>query len=97
MKKKKKQFLRKFLAYILTVVILSISVGDAFTSVQDISIVHAVGLTAIGYDVMYSLCEYLGSAFLGYSCGRTMPELSSDDVAKLGHDLALAMFGSDAV
>lgn len=97
MKGGKKQFLKKLLIYILSVFILSLSIGDVFIRINDIDTSYAAAPVALGLDAMYSICEYYGSVFLSYTCGRSMPELSSDDVAELGHDLMLALTGFDGI
>ena len=84
MKMKKKLFFKRLLIYILSVVILSVSVGDVFIDADDIGTVQAVAPTAIGLDVMYAICEYFGYTTLTYTCGKKLPEISSDDAAKLG-------------
>ena len=87
MKMTKKLVLMKILVYLLCVIILSISVGNIFAGVNDIDTVHAVGPeVALGLDVMYEICEYFGATFLSYSCGRSLPEISDDELARLGHD-----------
>ena len=96
MKMTKKIFLKKLLIYLLSVVLLSVSIGDMFIS-DDIGTVRAVAPTAIGLDVMYALCEYLGYTTLTYTCGKELPEISSDDAAKLGHDLMVAIYGTDSI
>lgn len=92
-----KQFFKKLLVYILSVFILSLSIGDVFIRVNDIDTSYAAAPVVLGLDVMYSICEYYGSVFLSYTCGRSMPELSSDDVAELGHDLMYAITGFDGI
>lgn len=46
---------------------------------------------------MYEICRSFGSVFYGYSCARELPEVNfhDDDMAKLGHDLMVAMLGND--
>lgn len=96
MKMTKKIFIKKLLIYILSVVILSVSIGDVFIT-DGTGTVQAVAPTAIGLDVMYAICEYLGYTTLTYTCGKELPEISSDDAAKLGHDLMVAIYGHDAI
>lgn len=81
--------LRKLAVYILTVMVLSVAVGNAFISANNITVTHAAGPAVLGYDVMYSICEYFGSMFLGYSCAREFPEvnLHNDDIARLGYQI----------
>ena len=97
MKIMKKTFFKRLFIYILSVVILSISIGDVFIDTDGIGTVHAVAPTAIGLDVMYAICEYFGYTTLTYTCGKELPEISSDDAAKLGHDLMVALYGHDAI
>lgn len=68
-----------------------------FIDADDIGTVQAVAPTATGLDVMYAICEYFGYTTLTYTCGKKLPEISSDDAAKLGHDLMVALYGHDAV
>lgn len=93
----KRKFIHRLLSFVLTVLILCVSVGNAFISVNDISVTHAAGPLVLGYDVMYEICRSFGSVFYGYSCSRELPEVNfhDDDMARLGHDLMVAMLGDD--
>lgn len=93
----KRKFIHRLLSFVLTVLILCVSVGNAFISVNDISVTHAAGPFVLGYDVMYEICRSFGSVFYGYSCARELPEVNfhDDDMARLGHDLMVAMLGND--
>lgn len=84
------------LSLVLSVCLVVFSVGSDLFGISMLA-VHAVAPTAIGLDVMYSICEYFGYSTLAYTCGRELPEISSDDAAKLGHDLMLALYGHDAI
>lgn len=80
---------KRIFAFMMTVLILSVSIGNAFISVNDISVSHAVLPAVLGYDVMYEICQYLGSAYLGYTSTREMPEVNihNDDVARIGYQV----------
>lgn len=90
------KILRFGIFVMLSVCLIVSTIGSGLFGASMLS-VHAVAPTALGLDVMYSICEYLGYTTLTYTCGRELPEISSDDAAKLGHDLMMAIYGHDAV
>lgn len=89
----KKVFFKKISSFILSVMILSVSAGNAFIMTQNIAVTHAILPAVIGYDIMYDLCYYIGSVSLGYSCSREMPEVNihNDDVARFGYNAIVTM------
>lgn len=85
----KRKLLDRLYVFLLIVMILSVSVGDAFISVNDISVLHAAGPAVLGYDIMYEMCRYIGSVYLGYASTRETSEVNihDDDVARIGYQV----------
>ena len=90
----KKIIFKRILVFMMTVLLLSVSVGNAFICVNDISVSQAVVPAVLGYDVMYEMCRYIGSVYLGYTSTRETPEVNihNDDVARVGYTVIKAMY-----
>ena len=85
----KNRILYRLTAFVLSVLLISVSAGNAFVSTNDISYVRAVVPAVMGADMMYEICHYLGSVYLGYTSTREMSEVNihNDDVARIGYQV----------
>lgn len=87
--KMKKKALNRLIAYILTVVILSVTIGDAFITADDISTVEATGAVAVGGIAAASLaeiCLMVGAvAVTLFYVGEIID--NKEEIARFGYDL----------
>ncbi|MCM1233131.1 MAG: hypothetical protein NC489_23670 [Ruminococcus flavefaciens] len=87
--KMKKKVLNRLIAYILTVVILSVSVGDAFITAGDVSTVEATGAVVIGGIAVASLaeiCLMVGAVAVTLFCVGEVID-NKEEIARFGYDL----------
>lgn len=86
--KMKKKVLNRLIAYILTVVILSVTIGDAFITADDISTVEA-GAVAVGGIAAASLaeiCLMVGAVAVTLFCVGEVIN-NREKIARFGYDL----------
>lgn len=89
MKMTKKRVLNKLLAYVLSVAILSISVGEAFIVTDDISTAEAASAVVIGGLTVASLaeiCLLVGAVAVTVYCAGEVIE-NREEIARFGYDL----------
>ena len=89
MKMTKKGFFNKLLAYVLSVVILSVSVGDAFIVTDDISTVEATSAVVVGGFTVASLaeiCLLVGAVAVTVYCAGEVIE-NREEIARFGYNL----------
>ena len=87
--KMKKKVLKRLIAYILTVVILSVTIGDAFITADDISTVEATGAVAVGGIAVASLaeiCLMVGAVAVTLFCVGEVID-NREEIARFGYDL----------
>lgn len=87
--KMKKKVLNRLIAYILTVVILSVTIGDAFITADDISAVNATGAVAVGGIAVASLaeiCLIVGAVAVTLFCVGEIID-NKEEIARFGYDL----------
>lgn len=88
MKLLKERFLKRVLVCILSVIILSVSVGDVFIKTNDIRTVRATGVEIGGVAVasLAEICLFVGSiAVTVYCVGEVID--NREEIARFGYDL----------
>ncbi len=84
----KKCFLKRILVCILSVIILSASVGDVFIKTNDIKTVEATGLEIGGVAVasLAEICLFVGSIAVTLYCVGEIID-NREEIARFGYDL----------
>lgn len=84
----KKRFLKRILVCILSVIILSASVGDIFIKTNDIKTVEATGLEIGGVAVasLAEICLFVGSIAVTLYCVGEIID-NREEIARFGYDL----------
>ncbi len=84
----KKRFFKKILVCILSVIILSASVGDIFIKTNDIKTVEATGLEIGGVAVasLAEICLFVGSIAVTLYCVGEIID-NREEIARFGYDL----------
>lgn len=88
MKLLKERFLKRVLVCILSVIILSVSIGDVFIKTNDIRTVRATGVEIGGVAVasLAEICLFVGSiAVTVYCVGEVID--NREEIARFGYDL----------
>lgn len=90
MKITKKRFLCKLLAYILSVFILSVSIGDRFIVANDIRQTEAasivIGGTAIAVSTLAEICLFVGATAVTVYCVGEIID-NREEIARFGYDM----------
>ena len=87
--KMKNRVLNRLIAYILTVVILSVTIGDAFITANDISTVEATGAVVAGGITVASLaeiCLMVGAVAVTLFCVGEIID-NKEEIAHFGYDI----------
>ncbi|MBD5488363.1 MAG: hypothetical protein HDR13_06140 [Lachnospiraceae bacterium] len=87
--KTKKKVLNRLIAYILTVVILSVTIGDAFITADDISTVEATSAVVVGGITVASLaeiCLMVGAVAVTIYCAGEVIE-NREEIARFGYNI----------
>lgn len=87
--KMKSKVLNRLIAYILTVVILSVTIGDAFITADDISTVEATGAVVVGGITVASLaeiCLMVGAVAVTLFCVGEIID-NKEEIARFGYDI----------
>lgn len=86
----KKKFFARLLAYMLSVAILSVSVGDRFIAADDISKTQAasivIGGTAITAAALAEICLFVGAAAVTVYCVGEVVD-NREEIARFGYDM----------
>lgn len=88
MKLLKKHFLKRLIACILCVIVLSVSVGDLFIETNDIRTVEATGVEIGGIAVasLAEICLFVGSVAVTVYCVGEIID-NREEIARFGYDL----------
>ena len=59
--------------------------------------VEAAGTVVLGYETMQAICYYFGSLVLGYSSVAEVPDLTEEQIEKVGHAYIKSLFTVNGV
>lgn len=81
----------------LSVMILFFGVSNSYFSPIKMDRVEAAGTVVLGYETMQAICYYFGSLVLGYSSVAEVPDLTEEQIEKVGHAYIKSLFTVNGV
>ena len=81
----------------LSVMILFFGVSNSYFSPVKMDQVEAAGTVVLGYETMQAICYYFGSLVLGYSSVAEVPDLTEEQIEKVGHAYIKSLFTVNGV
>ena len=81
----------------LSVMILFFGVSNSYFSPLKMDQVEAAGTVVLGYETMQAICYYFGSLVLGYSSVAEVPDLTEEQIEKVGHAYIKSLFTVNGV
>jgi len=77
--------------------ILFLGVSNSYFSPVKMDQVEAAGTVVLGYETMQAICYYFGSLVLGYSSVAEVPDLTEEQIEKVGHAYIKSLFTVNGV
>jgi len=81
----------------LSVMILFFGVSNSYFSLVKMDQVEAAETVVLGYETMQAICYYFGSLVLGYSSVAEVPDLTEEQIEKVGHAYIKSLFTVNGV
>lgn len=89
--------IKRIVCVFLSVMILFFGVNNSYFSLVKMDQVEAVGTVVLGYETMQAICYYFGSLVLGYSSVAEVPDLTEEQIEKVGHAYIKSLFTVNGV
>lgn len=89
--------IKRIVCVFLSVMILFFGVSNSFFSPLKMDQVEAAGTVVLGYETMQAICYYFGSLVLGYSSVAEVPDLTEEQIEKVGHAYIKSLFTVNGV
>ena len=89
--------IKRIVCVFLSVMILFFGVSNAYFSPVKMDRVEAAGTVVLGYETMQAICYYFGSLVLGYSSVAEVPDLTEEQIEKVGHAYIKSLFTVNGV
>lgn len=89
--------IKRIVCVFLSVMILFFCVSNSYFSPVKMDRVEAAGTVVLGYETMQAICYYFGSLVLGYSSVAEVPDLTEEQIEKVGHAYIKSLFTVNGV
>lgn len=89
--------IKRIVCVFLSVMILFFGVNNSYFSLVKMDQVEAAGTVVLGYETMQAICYYFGSLVLGYSSVAEVPDLTEEQIKKVGHAYIKSLFTVNGV
>lgn len=89
--------IKRIACVFLSVMILFFGVSNSYFSPVKMDQVEAAGTVVLGYEAMQAICYYFGSLVLGYSSVAEVPNLTEEQIEKVGHAYIKSLFTVNGV
>lgn len=89
--------IKRIVCVFLSVMILFFGVNNSYFSLVKMDQVEAAGTVVLGYETMQAICYYFGSLVLGYSSVAEVPDLTEEQIEKVGHAYIKSLFTVNGV
>ena len=89
--------IKRIVCVLLSVMILFFGVSNSYFSPVKMDQVEAAGTVVLGYETMQAICYYFGSLVLGYSSVAEVPDLTEEQIEKVGHAYIKSLFTVNGV
>ena len=89
--------IKRIVCVFLSVMILFFGVSNSYFSPVKMEQVEAAGTVVLGYETMQAICYYFGSLVLGYSSVAEVPDLTEEQIEKVGHAYIKSLFTVNGV
>lgn len=89
--------IKRIVCAFLSVMILFFGVSNSYFSPIKMDRVEAAGTVVLGYETMQAICYYFGSLVLGYSSVAEVPDLTEEQIEKVGHAYIKSLFTVNGV
>lgn len=89
--------IKRISCVLLSVMILFFGVNNSYFSPVKIDQVEAAGTVVLGYETMQAICYYFGSLVLGYSSVAEVPDLTEEQIERVGHAYIKSLFSVNGV
>lgn len=89
--------IKRIVCVFLSVMILFLGVSNSYFSPLKMDQVEAAGTVVLGYETMQAICYYFGSLVLGYSSVAEVPDLTEEQIEKVGHAYIKSLFTVNGV
>lgn len=91
------KIVKRIFSVLLSVMILFFGVSNSYFTTVKMDNVEAVGTVVLGYETMQAICYYFGSLVLGYSSVAEVPDLTEEQIEKVGHAYIKSLFTANGV
>lgn len=89
--------IKRIVCVFLSVMILFFGVSNSYFSPVKMDQVEAAETVVLGYETMQAICYYFGSLVLGYSSVAEVPDLTEEQIEKVGHAYIKSLFTVNGV
>ena len=89
--------IKRIVCVFLSVMILFFGVSNSYFSLVKMDNVEAAETVVLGYETMQAICYYFGSLVLGYSSVAEVPDLTEEQIEKVGHAYIKSLFTVNGV
>ena len=89
--------IKRIVCVYLSVMILFFGLNNSYFSPVKMDQVEAAGTVVLGYETMQAICYYFGSLVLGYSSVAEVPDLTEEQIEKVGHAYIKSLFTVNGV
>ena len=89
--------IKRIVCVFLSVMILFFGVSNSYFLPIKMDRVEAAGTVVLGYETMQAICYYFGSLVLGYSSVAEVPDLTEEQIEKVGHAYIKSLFTVNGV
>lgn len=89
--------IKRIVCVFLSVMILFFGVSNSYFSLVKMDQVEAAETAVLGYETMQAICYYFGSLVLGYSSVAEVPDLTEEQIEKVGHAYIKSLFTVNGV
>lgn len=91
------KIVKRTFSVLLSVMILFFGVSNSYFTPVKMDNVEAAGTVVLGYETMQAICYYFGSLVLGYSSVAEVPDLTEEQIEKVGHAYIKSLFTVNGV
>lgn len=91
------KIVKRSFSVLLSVMILFFGVSNSYFTPVKMDNVEAAGTVVLGYETMQAICYYFGSLVLGYSSVAEVPDLTEEQIEKVGHAYIKSLFTVNGV
>lgn len=91
------KIVKRIFSVLLSVMILFFGVSNSYFTPVKMDNVEAAGTVVLGYETMQAICYYFGSLVLGYSSVAEVPDLTEEQIEKVGHAYIKSLFTVNGV